>query len=315
MARVARWKPAYPPGERWEYSNANYQVLGALIEAVSGEDYGGYMQARILAPIGMRNSFVSDGRAPGSVAVGHRPWFGGHRAYEVVRTDRMNAPAGGVFASANDLATMINGKDDVISAADKAMMLRPASEASPFYGFGWFVDQTTGTAYHSGLVPGTETLATIVPSAGKGVVVLVNANGGIGFGENLQLRNGITARALDIDYSEEGLSIWPKATFLMVMGLPLFFLASMIWAWTHRQALRAKSGAFGLFSLWFPLVAMFAVAGVLMILIPIMFGGSLGTLLLFQPDFAYAMVAAAILGPLWAIMRLALAYTGRPSPG
>jgi hypothetical protein len=99
-------------------------------------------------------------------------------------------------------------------------------------------------------------------------------------------------------------------TYLLVLLLPVFYLASMVWAWLNRKKLRAKSGAAGLFSLWFPLLAMFAVAGVLMNLIPVMFGGSLGTLLLFQPDFAYAMVAAAVTGPLWAIFRLSLAYRG-----
>lgn len=318
VARVARWEPAYRPGERWEYSNTNYQVLGALIEAASGQDYASYVQAHILTPIGMNDSFVSDGRAPGDIAIGHRPWFGGKRAYDLGRTERVNAPAGGIFASANDLARylakMLNGEDDIISAANKTRMLRPASEVSPFYGLGWFIDVETGTAFHGGLVPGTETLATLAPSEDKGVVVLVNANGGIGFGENLQLRNGITAMALGLEYSGEGARLWQKATYLMVVLLPVFFLASMVWAWLGRTRLRAKSGAAGLFSLWFPLLAMLAMAGVLMILVPQMFGGSLGTFLLFQPDFAWAMVAAAVIGPLWAIFRLSVAYRGRSTP-
>ncbi|MCJ2185696.1 serine hydrolase domain-containing protein [Novosphingobium beihaiensis] len=137
---------------------------------MSGQDYADYVQAHILTPIGMRNSFVSDGRKPGKVAVGHRPWFGGKRAYNPGRTKPVDGPAGGIFASANDLALylamMLDGKDDIISAADKAKMLRPADRLSPFYGLGWFLDTDAGTAYHDGLVPGTETLATIAPSEG-----------------------------------------------------------------------------------------------------------------------------------------------------
>lgn len=315
VARVAEWEPTYVPGERWEYSNTNYHVLGALIEAMSGQDYASFVRANILAPIGMKNSFVSDGREPEEVAIGHRPWFGGKRAYEKSRTERVNAPAGGVFASANDIALymamMLNGKNDIISVSSKAEMLRPASEASPFYGLGWFVDVEGGTAYHGGLVPGTETLATLWPLEGKAVVVLVNANGGIGFGENLQLLNGITAKALGLEYSGEGARLWQKTTYLLMALLPLFFLASIIWAWFGRKALRKKSGFFGLFSLWFPLLAMLAMAAGLMILLPKMFGGSIETLLLFQPDFASAMIAAAIAGPVWALFRLSVAYWGR----
>ena len=51
--RIAQWSLASDPGLKWEYSNANYQVLGALIETVSGRDFASYLEAEILAPIGM----------------------------------------------------------------------------------------------------------------------------------------------------------------------------------------------------------------------------------------------------------------------
>ncbi|MCK0127096.1 serine hydrolase domain-containing protein [Erythrobacter sp. F6033] len=312
VADVAQWEPAYAPGERWEYSNANYHVLGAVIEAVSGQDYASYIEANILRPLGMDSSFVSDGRIPGKIAIPHRPWFGGKRAYDMGRTTPVGAPAGGIFASANDLALylamMLDGEDNIITAASKSQMLQPASDASPFYGLGWFIDVEARTASHSGLVPGTETLATLVPADGKGVVVLVNANGGIGFGENFELRNGITARALNLDYSGEGSRFWPQFTYLMMVSLPIIFALSAGWAWLRREQLRAKSGALGMFSLWFPLIATSAMAFALIVVVPQMFGGSIGTMLLFQPDFGWAMVAAAVAGPIWAIVRLTLAY-------
>ncbi len=308
---VALWEPAYRPGTRWEYSNTNYRVLGAVIEAASGMDYAGYVSERILEPIGMTNSFVSDGRDPGAVAVGHRPWFGGKRANRPGRTELVSAPAGGVFASANDLgrylAMMLNGEDDVVRASTKSLMLQPASEVSSFYGLGWFLDAEAWTASHGGLVPGTETLATLVPAENKGVAVLVNANGGIGFGETLQLRNGITAIALGEDYSGEGSRLWQRTAYLSVVVLPFFFLLSIVVAWWGRETLRAKSGGFGLFSLWFPVIAMAAMTTVLLVVIPRAFGGSLATLLLYQPDFAWAMIAAAVSGPMWALFRLVVA--------
>ncbi|WP_305097239.1 hypothetical protein [Croceibacterium aestuarii] len=55
---------------------------------------------------------------------------------------------------------------------------------------------------------------------------------------------------------------------------------------------------------------MIVLAAFLLIVIPRMFGGSIGTLLLFQPDFAWAMVAAAALGLLWAVFRLSVAHGG-----
>ncbi len=317
VKQIAQWTPAYKPGAKWEYSNANYQILGALIEVVSGRDYASYIETEILKPIGMEHSFVADGQRHDGMALGHRPWFGTKRPFEQTKTDRVTAPQGGVIASANDLARylaiMMNGEDDVISAKDKAAMMRPASAASPFYGFGWFVDAEKGTVYHSGSSPGIETLATMVPAEKKGVVVLVNAGSGIGFGETMDLRNGIAARALGLDYAGEGSRWQQKAVFIALALLPFVFLSSMFWAWFHRDALRAKSGLFGLFSLWFPLLTTLGIAWTFFYLIPRLFGLSIGTLRVFQPDLALTMVATAMTGVMWAVFRLGVAYSGRPA--
>ncbi|MFA5257964.1 MAG: serine hydrolase domain-containing protein [Opitutales bacterium] len=314
VEQIAQWDPAYKPGIRWEYSNANYQVLGALIEALSGQDFAGYIETRILKPIGMNHSFVADGQVHDTMARGHRPWFGTKRPMQESKTDLIIAPAGGVIASAGDvaryLAIMMNGKDDVISAASKAAMLRPASDASPFYGLGWFIDAGQGTVFHTGNSPGIETLATMVPAAKKGVVVLVNAGSGIGFGETAQLRKGIAARALGMDYADEGSRWQQKTVFVVCALLPVLFVLSMVWAWFHRAQLRAKSGAFGLFSLWFPLVTTLAMAWTFFYLIPQLFGVSTATLRLFQPDLGLAFLAAAATGVMWAVFRLGVAYSG-----
>ena len=314
VKRIAQWTPAYEPGTKWEYSNANYQILGALIEAVSGREYASYIETEILEPIGMEHSFVADGKSHDAMATGHRPWFGRKRPIEESTTDRATAPQGGVIASARDLARylaiMMNGKDDIISAKSKAAMMHPASAASPFYGLGWFVDTEKGTVFHSGTSPGIETLATMVPAEKKGVVVLVNAGSGVGFGETTDLRNGITARALGLDYAGEGSRWQQKALFVGLTLLPLVFLSSMIWAWFHRDALRAKSGPSGLFSLWFPLLTTLAMAWTFFYLVPHLFGVSIGTLRIFQPDLALTMVASAATGVMWAVFRLGVAYSG-----
>ncbi|MBY5163638.1 beta-lactamase family protein [Nitriliruptoria bacterium AS10] len=316
---LAKTAPAGQPGERFEYSNANYVLLGRLIEVVSGQDYQSYVASNILEPVGMDNSFVADGEAHEAMATGHRPWFTTKRPLPDTTTDRATAPQGGVVASANDLsrymAMMLNGEDDVLSAAGKAQMMRPASSASPFYGFGWFVDTDNGTVWHSGSTPGFETLATMRPSERTGVVVLVNGGSGIGFGETTQLRNGITARALGLDDDGEG-SRWPqKALFLGLVLLPVVYLLSMVWAWRHRVEIRAKSGPAGLFSLWFPLLTTLAAAWVMLYLVPNLVGAPLTTLALFQPDLGMLLIASAIAGVTWAVFRLGVASTkGPPLP-
>ena len=42
-----------PVGSAFEYSNANYNLLGLIIEAASGESYPDYIQHHIFTPLDM----------------------------------------------------------------------------------------------------------------------------------------------------------------------------------------------------------------------------------------------------------------------
>lgn len=53
----------HAPGTAYLYSSYGYNLLGAVIEGASGEDYLGYMQSQVLAPLGM-NDTVPDHLAP-----------------------------------------------------------------------------------------------------------------------------------------------------------------------------------------------------------------------------------------------------------
>lgn len=116
----------------------NCQILGRVVEVVSGQEYQAYVRTNILEPVGMDHSFVADGEVHAATATGHRPWFGTKRPMAEHATDRGTAPQGGIVASANDVARsllmMMNGEDDVLSAEGKASMMRPAGAASPSYG-------------------------------------------------------------------------------------------------------------------------------------------------------------------------------------
>jgi CubicO group peptidase (beta-lactamase class C family) len=307
--------PAFEAGRQWRYSNANYLVLGRLIEVVSGRDFAGYVQAEILEPAGMTNSFVAGGGTHESIATGHTPWFTGRRPVPEGPASNVMAPAGGVIGTAADvvryLAIMANGEDDLISAANKAMMLQSASEASPFYGLGWFIDEANDVAYHTGLSPGVETIAALSRSEPKGVVVLINANSGMGFGVTGDLLAGVSALALGQTYEAGGGHLGPQLLYLMLLVTPVGFLAGIIVAGILRAGLRAKSGLSGLLSLWFPLLATLAMSWIFLVLMPSLFGVPLATLYLYQPDMAILLVAGSATGVTLAVFRLGLFYLGR----
>ena len=47
---------SFSPGEEWTYSNAGYQLLGRIVERVSGKTYAAFVSEAILAPLGMRDT-------------------------------------------------------------------------------------------------------------------------------------------------------------------------------------------------------------------------------------------------------------------
>ena len=66
-----------PPGERYEYSNANYVTLVMIIQTVTGQSYETYIREHIFQPLDMQNSFASKTEAEqGGLAVGYQKWFG-----------------------------------------------------------------------------------------------------------------------------------------------------------------------------------------------------------------------------------------------
>src|SRR6185295_17283154 len=94
----------FPPGKSFEYSNANYETLGLIVQYVSGQLFEEYVKQHIFAPLDMKNTFVSQNEAlQHGMAAGYRWWFG----IPVAATfayNRAELPAGYMISSAEDMA-------------------------------------------------------------------------------------------------------------------------------------------------------------------------------------------------------------------
>jgi CubicO group peptidase (beta-lactamase class C family) len=60
IAAVAGLPLHFQPGDRWEYSNTNYFLLGMLVEKVSGKRYDQFLAERIFGPLQMTATSVND---------------------------------------------------------------------------------------------------------------------------------------------------------------------------------------------------------------------------------------------------------------
>ena len=179
------------PGSSFAYTNLNYCLLGALVERVSGESFGDFVQERIFTPLGMNNSTLNpDVAASLDRADGHQMMFG-HIITRNVPIYPSAQPAGWVMSSAEDLAKwlevnmnngQLNGQQIIPSRVIEEMHIPSVdfidNGLKVSYGMGWFVGQTNNgesVIWHSGDTPNFLSEMITLPDRNLGVAVLVNS--------------------------------------------------------------------------------------------------------------------------------------------
>lgn len=163
VMKLSNVKVTAPPGEKYQYSNANYIVLGALIEEVTNETYSSYMEKYIFQPLNMNGAAASKENAyEKGYLTGYQSWFGIPRK-SVVSYDNTGAPYGYITANLEDMIQYImflNRPEDaqLLKQENIHLYLSPLykinSEKS--YGFGLRttnINESETMIWHSGSRP------------------------------------------------------------------------------------------------------------------------------------------------------------------
>lgn len=178
---VARFrdKPLeFEPGEKWNYSNSGYVLLGYLIEKISGKTYSEFVQENIFTPLGMKdsgydlNSAIIERRASGYSPSPKGPVNAGFI--------HMSIPfaAGSLYSTTEDLLRweqgLFGGK--LLSEASLQKMTTPFKSD---YAFGLGVRTVNGRKVidHGGGIEGFNTHLAYYPEDKVTVAVLGNLNG------------------------------------------------------------------------------------------------------------------------------------------
>jgi CubicO group peptidase (beta-lactamase class C family) len=178
---VARFrdKPLeFEPGEKWNYSNSGYVLLGYLLEKISGQLYIDFLQQNIFTPLGMKdsgydsNSAIIMHRASGYVPGPNGPLHAGFI--------HMSIPfsAGSLYSTTEDLLRweqgLFGGK--VLSAASLQKMIMPF-KSDYALGVGSQTENGRQKISHGGGIEGFNTFLAYYPADKLTVVVLANING------------------------------------------------------------------------------------------------------------------------------------------
>lgn len=177
---VFKNEPAtFAPGSKWDYSNSGYVLVGAIIEAASGEPWHAYLERALFRPLGMTNTgYAAD---PKRVARQVRPYSYDKDKLVPARPISMTQPhaAGSLLSTADDLFKWNRALHEgrVLNNANYAQMITPAGSAKEVgYGFGLYREKlrTFPMLTHGGGIFGFISALNYVPGPDISVVVLEN---------------------------------------------------------------------------------------------------------------------------------------------
>lgn len=191
---------------QYAYDNVLYLVAGEVVAAASGMSWEAFVQQRLLTPLGMRDAtMLTGGALPAQAATPHAEVEGKVRPVEATNTMNTN-PAGGIVASAEDMAPWLIAQVDSGRMRDGTRLFPPrltrqlwqmvtpiapggvAPSLAPMratfngYALGFTIRDWRGRQLltHTGGLAGFVSRVAILPAQRLAVSVLTNAESGAG---------------------------------------------------------------------------------------------------------------------------------------
>jgi CubicO group peptidase (beta-lactamase class C family) len=175
--------PLFEPGSRYEYSNYGFEILGAIIEKVSGQSYYDYVREHIFAPAGMKNTdSYFEAEPVANRAVGYTNMMRGKSVQpNTAMLPPRGSPAGGGYSTAEDLVRFAEALlgHRLLNAQFTELLTTGKISAGPpghMYAYGFHDIHEDGVRLigHNGGGPGINASLEIFPESGYVVVVLAN---------------------------------------------------------------------------------------------------------------------------------------------
>lgn len=161
----------FAPGEKFDYNNSGYVVLGYIIELVSGETYEDFVKKYIFEKVGMSQSYyASDRQVISKRAYGYHKKEHGF-VNKTIISFSVPFSSGSLMSSLGDMLKWQNAlnKNLLLSAENtkKAFSKYKLNSGEKFtYGYGWHIKDLNGTPSreHGGSVFGFKSMGVYIPN-------------------------------------------------------------------------------------------------------------------------------------------------------
>ena len=162
VAIIAKGKPAFEPGEKAEYSNSNYFLLGHIVEKVGGKSYQESLKQRITSKIGLKDTYLGTGYADAVKNESLSYNFAGDWKQEAETHLSIPGGAGAIVSTSNDLTRFIQALfDGKIVSKESLEQMKPKDK----YGMGINLYPLGGKTFfgHGGGIDGFRSLLVYLP--------------------------------------------------------------------------------------------------------------------------------------------------------
>lgn len=223
------------PIKSFDYSNTNYQLLGFIIEKVTGKDYSQVLKEEVTDFLKLKNTSTT---LPDNIAQGYQPFL----YYPIIpikpNYNKVDMPAGYINSNAADLSKYLrelmnsfnNDSTSTISKKLTDQLFEPNLENNAHYALGWWNFDYYGTNIfaHGGLTQSFHSDMLIAPEIGKNIIVLTN-----NYGESASITSlGVLNIILDkepIKPSQLIFYIIRSLPFLVLLFLIIFLIVCKKW--------------------------------------------------------------------------------------
>lgn len=324
IRELADYNLARPAGESHEYNNINYDILGLIVQTVSGVSFEEYVEEHIYAPLEMTNSYTSKSEAqPNGLAVGHTYFFGNPRVSDDAPYPRRKLPSGGLISSAEDLGhyliAQLNGgryaKAQVLSPENIALMHQPAAETlnkGVSYAFGWRTNLVEGepVVRHGGDNPSYHSNISFSPTRGWGVVILMNA---FGFPQSAAINEPVNEVMRLASGYDAGQPVDDQAPiFYILWGIAILSaVLNLLFLWALRRHIN-KGGQFRpIKNILLPLVINLVLLWLLFIGFPSSMDSDYSVMFVYLPDTSLIFLVCAGVILITMVLRIGLYFRSR----
>ncbi|WP_459212209.1 serine hydrolase domain-containing protein [Aquimarina rhabdastrellae] len=272
------------------YSNANYRLLGFVIEHVTGMKFEDCLYTYITKPMNLNETSTSSS----SNLIDSYQYF---LYYPILKFKKsfhdQEIPSGLISSTANDMAIYLrqlmnsynNDTNTILNPNTTKQLFTPNQNNKSGYGLGWRI--FNDIFYHNGTNKSFESSMYMLPSINKSIVVLINSNQT----PSSEIIDGIASILMDQKYNN-------TSSFRYYRNLPVIVLLLFAIFLFQIKKWKRLSFPIKLSRKIFPnllLISGFLFSITILVLFPKLNGANLKLALQFDPTSGYSVILIAVL--------------------